>query len=142
MDDGITSAATVERTRQRWLLAAWALYVVVSAAFALKAIPLMPDVGLLDTAYFAVVTVSTVGYGDIAPQTPRAKQFVMLYTFVGVVLLSVTVAFRDAKRMRRLEGVARAAQGARWHAMAGNYGDGRASGDGQPHEGQRPAIPC
>jgi voltage-gated potassium channel len=39
---------------------------------------------LLDSAYFAVVTIATVGYGDFAPQTSVGKLFTIGYIFCGI----------------------------------------------------------
>lgn len=41
----------------------------------------------LDSAYFSVITVTTVGYGDLTPHTPIGKVFTMLYLFVGIGIL-------------------------------------------------------
>src|SRR4051812_40793164 len=38
---------------------------------------------LLDAAYFAVVTIATVGYGDFAPQTTLGKIFTIGYIVSG-----------------------------------------------------------
>ena len=35
---------------------------------------------LLDTTYFLTVTVTTVGYGDICPETPAGKMFTVVCT--------------------------------------------------------------
>lgn len=43
----------------------------------------------LDSIYFCVITLSTVGYGDLDPSTPESKIFTMAYIFMG---LSVFVA--------------------------------------------------
>ena len=40
--------------------------------------------GLLDSFYFTVVTLATVGYGDFAPTTPASKIFTAVYIFLGV----------------------------------------------------------
>ena len=37
-----------------------------------------------DAVYFTVVTYSTLGYGDILPQTPNAKIFTMSMVFIGL----------------------------------------------------------
>jgi voltage-gated potassium channel len=53
---------------------------------------------VLDSFYFTVVTLATVGYGDFTPQTTLGKIFTVLYIFVGVgTLLSfITVVARNA----------------------------------------------
>lgn len=38
----------------------------------------------IDALYFCVATLSTVGYGDITPQTQIGKLFTVIYIFVGV----------------------------------------------------------
>jgi voltage-gated potassium channel len=43
--------------------------------------------GWLDSLYFCVITLATVGYGDFAPQTNAGKIFTMLYIFLGIGLL-------------------------------------------------------
>ena len=46
----------------------------------------------IDSIYFCVVTMSTVGYGDISPGTPWLKAFVILLIFVGIVCVFTPVA--------------------------------------------------
>ena len=38
----------------------------------------------LDALYFVVVTVTTIGYGDLVPQTMQGKIFTMFFAFFGV----------------------------------------------------------
>ena len=38
----------------------------------------------LDSAYFMVVTATTIGYGDIAPITSAGKIVTMVYSFIGI----------------------------------------------------------
>lgn len=41
----------------------------------------------LDSLYFSVITLATVGYGDFTPQTDAGKIFTMFYIFIGIGLL-------------------------------------------------------
>jgi len=69
---------------------------------------------LPDVVYFAVVTITTVGYGDIVPVTPRARlistflvtpmRIVVLILFFGTAYELVFQRYREAYRMRRLKG--------------------------------------
>ena len=44
----------------------------------------------LDSLYFSVVTLGTVGYGDLTPSTPLSKLFTIFYILNGI---GVLVAF-------------------------------------------------
>jgi voltage-gated potassium channel len=41
----------------------------------------------IDSLYFSVTTLTTVGYGDFSPQTAAGKIFTVVYVLVGVGLL-------------------------------------------------------
>jgi hypothetical protein len=43
---------------------------------------------LLDSLYFSVVTLATVGFGDLHPTTDIAKLFTVLYILVGVGIIA------------------------------------------------------
>ncbi len=60
----------------------------------------MLNLSLLDAFYFTVVTVSTVGYGEIYPTTPESKLFTSILIILGIGALAValeTVAEEIAK---------------------------------------------
>ena len=48
----------------------------------------------VDSLYFSVVTVTTVGFGDISPTTDGSKLFTIAYILVGVGLIT---AFFNAR---------------------------------------------
>src|SRR5215218_5676650 len=60
----------------------------------------------LDALYFCVITLATVGYGDLAPRTPLGKVFTIGYLFLGlgtfVLLVTRLAELRLRRRMRRL----------------------------------------
>lgn len=43
--------------------------------------------GYLDSAYFLVITATTIGYGDLTPQTDLGKIITMVYSFIGIVFV-------------------------------------------------------
>ena len=41
----------------------------------------------IDSLYFCVITLTTVGYGDYSPQTSEGKLFTIFYIFLGIGLI-------------------------------------------------------
>lgn len=67
-----------------------------------------PITNVIDATYFAVVTMSTVGYGDIIPQTPVARMFAISLIVFGLVvfvtsLTAVVGPLIDNRLMRLLQ---------------------------------------
>ena len=69
-----------------------------------------PEFGtLLDSFWWSVVTLSTVGYGDVVPVTPEGKVFSVLLIGMGIVLIGTLTGFltdyfiSDEEMVERLE---------------------------------------
>lgn len=60
----------------------------------------LEDWDWIDSFYFSVVTLSTVGYGDLAPSTRASKLFTVAYLLTGISLLGA-VANEIVKRRQR-----------------------------------------
>ncbi|MEM1120730.1 MAG: potassium channel family protein [Bacteroidota bacterium] len=41
----------------------------------------------VDSLYFSVITLTTVGYGDFSPQTDGGKIFTIFYIFIGLGMI-------------------------------------------------------
>ena len=61
----------------------------------------------LDSLYFSVITLSTVGYGDLNPTTAVSKLFTIVYIFLGISIFisfaSILVKERQVIRAQRIE---------------------------------------
>lgn len=64
----------------------------------------------LDALYFCVVSLATVGYGDLTPTTPLAKLFTIVYLINGIGIL---LALFDRLRVVRSRVIENPAQGKR-----------------------------
>jgi voltage-gated potassium channel len=60
----------------------------------------------LDSLYFSVITLTTVGYGDFTPQTDIGKIFTIIYIFVGLgILIGFVTPIGEYLVNRRLENI-------------------------------------
>lgn len=56
---------------------------------------------ILDSFYFVVVTVTTIGYGDLVPITVTGKIFTMFYAFFGVAMAFYFLSLIGANVFKR-----------------------------------------
>lgn len=69
--------------------------VVLSTFFAVGGLALYfidGQLNLFEILYFLVITLTTIGYGDISPSNDYSKLFVSLYTLCGLMLLSTALS--------------------------------------------------
>ena len=110
-------ASTAARTLAVRVVLVLALFLSVLAVFWLDREGLRDAsdgvVSFLDVVYFTMVTVTTVGYGDIVPVTDRARlidsffvtpiRFFVLFIFVGTAYQMVFQRMMEERRMKKLE---------------------------------------
>jgi hypothetical protein len=58
---------------------------------------------LLDSLYFCVMTISTIGYGDLAPTMAISKVFTMAYAVLGIGLFATFVGKLVTLRINQRE---------------------------------------
>jgi hypothetical protein len=63
---------------------------------------------ILDTIYFATVTLMTVGYGDISPRDAISKTFTCVFAFLAVGIIATALgilmgALMDAEALKKLQ---------------------------------------
>lgn len=87
---GHTIARAVRNPEVRALLFLYGLLLAIGTVFYAR----VEGWRVLDAMYFCVVTLATVGFGDLAPRTPIGKLFTMVYVMIGTgVFVAVAAEF-------------------------------------------------
>jgi hypothetical protein len=63
------------------------IYIVLNVIFGAAIYHWLEGWNWLDSFYFVVITLTTIGYGDFSPTTPLAKLITIFYSINGVILL-------------------------------------------------------
>ena len=83
------------------------VYLTVGAAIYLWAIPLKNNSGsdatLIDTLYFCLTTITTVGFGDYYPRTHGGKMFTCCYILFGVGFIAYAMSYFVGKILEKQE---------------------------------------
>jgi len=61
------------------------------------------DWSWVDSFYFSVVAVTTVGFGDFTPTTDASKLFAVLYILVGISIVATALNGRLRRNERRIQ---------------------------------------
>ena len=65
---------------------------------------IIEDWSWVDSFYFSSVTLTTVGFGDLAPSSDLSKLFTVFYLFIGIALIGgVLNAFLKLHAAKRLK---------------------------------------
>ncbi len=108
----------------RWIAVAALLTIGVGTI----AYSILEGWSLLDSLYFCVVTLATIGFGDLHPTTSAAKVFTIIYIFAGLSIIAAFIS--ELGRERR-------AAGPMWRQRQDDLAalGGRAGPPGQDEEG-------
>jgi voltage-gated potassium channel len=86
-------------------LAIWLIALLIVGTNFYRAVE---DWSWLDSLYFCVITLATVGYGDLTPTTDAGKVFTIFYIIGGigvlVAVVNATVERATARQQRRFHG--------------------------------------
>ena len=91
------------RSFVRWGLWTALLAVVYAAAYLVVDVDLGAHPTPLSTLYFSVVTLTTLGYGDVLPRSLAAQCLVMSEVTVGYVMLGGLLSIFANKMARRAD---------------------------------------
>ncbi|GAA6036322.1 hypothetical protein JCM8097_001666 [Rhodosporidiobolus ruineniae] len=78
--------------KQRTLVIATMVLLLYLGIGAISFHYLIPGQDFIAALYFTIVTISTVGFGDIVPVTVRSRIFSLFYDPIGIILLGLTIA--------------------------------------------------
>lgn len=91
----------IEHHMLKLLLIILIVYVAISSALLIFLDSSFND--LMDAIWFIVVTISTVGYGDVVPINPIGKSLAILTILIGTISIAIFTAYLSAMYNQRPE---------------------------------------
>tara|TARA_R110002096_G_scaffold408075_3_gene607064 strand:+ start:41515 stop:42528 length:1014 start_codon:yes stop_codon:yes gene_type:complete len=91
------------RSLFRWSILTAVLAVVFGLGYKLIGVPFGDQETILSPYYFSVVTLTTLGFGDILPVTASQQAFVMLEVTTGYMMLGGLISIFANKMARRAD---------------------------------------
>ncbi|GAA5984389.1 hypothetical protein JCM5350_003344 [Sporobolomyces pararoseus] len=88
---------------QRSLVIVFNSFIVTVLIGAIAYRYLLEDVSFLDSTYFSIQLVLTVGFGDLLPKTPSAQAFTIVFLTFAVVNFAVLLAFIRSTALEALK---------------------------------------
>lgn len=84
---------------------------------------LIEGLSVLDATYLSAQTVTTVGYGDVAPKTPGGRGFsiLLMLSGVGLVLYALTVTAKSVLRSEVMEALSEKRKIKAMKKLSGHY---------------------
>jgi len=79
-------------------LAAAAVILILAATVAYR---LLEDWSWVDSLYFSVVAVTTVGFGDLTPSTDASKLFTVVYVLGGISIITTYLHARMSRNVNK-----------------------------------------
>ncbi|KAG5651636.1 hypothetical protein H0H81_007979 [Sphagnurus paluster] len=89
-------------TRKQRTLTISVMILLIYMSFGALIETFLIDLSYLNALYFTVVTIETIGFGDIVPKTAGARSFTAIYALFGILNLALTVGLT---RESVLEGI-------------------------------------
>jgi voltage-gated potassium channel len=63
---------------------------------------LVEKLSWVDAYYFSVITLATVGYGDITPHTTFGKIFTTFYVLIGIGIITTFISYNFRRRADKI----------------------------------------
>ncbi|KAG6880008.1 hypothetical protein C0992_008215 [Termitomyces sp. T32_za158] len=109
-------------TRKQRTLVISVMVLLTYLAFGALVQIFLDNLSFLDALYFTVVTIETVGFGDIVPRSTGARVFACLYSVFGILSLALTVGLTRETVLEAIEvGYRRRVKAARQHRRTARF---------------------